>query len=411
MERNHRLEFRRKVALNREISSGRTLSHPIELIVKTDYGKRDWLAGELGKIGKVTRVYDSIPYLSFRCDAADAEKLNQSFRKLADHKAYRSIASSILVIDVSNTVKIPDFTRSRRSSDTWNLENIGAYEAKKIASGEGITMAVVDTGVDYGHPEVSHAFGNVKGYDFIRNGSDPMDFNGHGTHVAGIAAGRNYGVASGCRVYAVRVLDENGSGNEADTIAGLDWAASHDADVINMSLGSEYASTALEDMCYFLADKGVLIVAAAGNSGFGPNYPAAFGDPVVAVAAVNRRNRHADFSNIYDTNDISAPGVNITSSYLGGYETLSGTSMAAPHVSGALALAASAVKSECDLEGMMEETAQKLDSGGIPRRDVYGAGLVRADGLAKAASGMGSENSLKSYYVEFVNALREVVWE
>ena len=411
MERNHRLEFRRKAALNREISSGRTLSHPIELIVKTDYGKRDWLAGELGKIGKVTRVYDSIPYLSFRCDAADAEKLNQSFRKLADHKAYRSIASSISVIDVSNTVKIPDFTRSRRSSDTWNLENIGAYEAKKIASGEGITMAVVDTGVDYGHPEVSHAFGTVKGYDFIRNGSDPMDFNGHGTHVAGIATGRNYGVASGCRVYAVRVLDENGSGNEADTIAGLDWAASHDADVINMSLGSEYASTALEDMCYFLADKGVLIVAAAGNSGFGPNYPAAFGDPVVAVAAVNRRNRHADFSNIYDTNDISAPGVNITSSYLGGYETLSGTSMAAPHVSGALALAASALKSECDLEGMMEETAQKLDSGGIPRRDVYGAGLVRADGLAKAASGMESENSLKSYYAEFVNALREVLWE
>ena len=411
MERNHRLEFSRRSVLNRQIRSGRELSYPIELIVKTEYAKRDWLSGELGKIGEVTRVFDSIPYLSFRCDAADAEKLNHSFRKLADHKAYRAIAASISVIDVSNTVRIPDFKKSRGYGDAWNLENIGVYDAKKIASGNGISIAILDTGVDYGHPEVSHAFGGDKGYDFVRNCNDPIDFNGHGTHVAGIAVGTSYGVSCDSRTYAVRVLDENGSGSEADTIAGLDWAAGNDVDVINMSLGSEYASTALEDMCYFLANKGVLIVAAAGNSGFGPNYPAAFGDPVIAVAAVNRRNRHADFSNIYDTNDISAPGVNVTSSYLGGYETLSGTSMAAPHVSGSLALAASALHRECDLEGVMEGTAQKLETGGIPRRDVYGAGLVRADGMARAASELGSENPLKQYYAEVMDALNEVLWE
>ena len=411
MERNHRLEFSRRRALNRQISGGKNSGHPIELIVKTEYGKRDKLVRELGKVGTVTRVFNSIPYLSFRCDAADAEKLNQSFRKLADHKAYRAIAASISVIDVSNTVRIPDFTKSRGDGDMWNLENIGVYEAQKIASGGGISLAIVDTGVDYGHPEVAHAFGSVKGYDFIRDTDDPMDFNGHGTHVAGIAAGSNYGVAGDCRAYAARVLDENGSGNEADTIAALDWAADHDVDVINMSLGSESASTALEDMCYFLANKGTFIVAAAGNSGFGPSYPASFGDPVVAVAAVNRKNKHADFSNIYDTNDISAPGVNITSSYLGGYETLSGTSMAAPHVSGAFALAASALKRDCDLEGVMENTAQKLENGSIPRRDIYGAGLVRVDGMAKAVSRLGSASPLKSYYTELLDALKEVFLE
>ena len=411
MERDHRLEFTRRKALNRQIRQRKESQESVELIVKTAYRKRDGLLRELGRLGEVTRIFDSIPYLSFRCDAADAEKINESFRNLADHKAYRSLVRSVQAIDISNTFRLPEFSKSERLEGNWNLDRIGAYEARKTTLGGGINLAIIDTGVDYEHPEVSHAFGRIKGYDFVRNGPDPLDFNGHGTHVTGIATGKNYGVATGCTAYSLRVLDENGTGSEADTIAGLDWVASREIDVINMSLGSEYASQALEEMCYFLANKGTLIVAAAGNSGYGANYPAAFGDPVVAVAAINDKNRHADFSNIYDTNDISAPGVNITSSYLGGYETLSGTSMAAPHVSGALALAASAVKKECDLEDLMERTAQKLETGTIPERSVYGAGLLRADKLVKTVCDLKSDNLLSVGYAEIMSTLREVLWE
>ncbi len=414
MQRNHRLEFLRRNALDKGISGGRKNKTLVELIVKAESGKRDWLAGELGKVGEVTRVFNAIPYLSFCCDASDAYALSQAFRKLADEKAYRAIASAISVIDVSSTFRIPSVvrkTQTRTGSSVWNLESIGAYEAQEIALGDGVKLAVIDTGVDYRHAEVSGNFGDVKGYDFVRNGNDPMDLNGHGTHVAGIAVGGNYGIARASKVYAVRVLDEKGFGSEANTIAGLDWAASHGANVVNMSLGSPYASTALEDMCYYLADKGVLVVAAAGNTGFGPNYPAAFGEPVIAVAAVDEALRHPDFSNVYETNDISAPGVDITSSYLGGYATLSGTSMAAPHVSGSLALALSALRGERNLEELMEDTAQKLDSGTFPERDVYGAGLVRADRLARAVAESVKKPGTAGYGREILAALKEVFWE
>ncbi len=414
MQRNHRLEFLRRNALDKGISSGRKGGQPIELIVKAELRKRDWLARELERVGKVTHVFSAIPYLSFRCDASDAYKLNQAFRKLADEKAYRAITSAISVIDISNTFSLPSVSRKtgkRAASDLWNLEGIGAHDAQEIASGENVKVTIIDTGVDYKHPEISGSFGDVKGYDFVRNSRDPMDFNGHGTHVAGIAVGRNYGVARSSTIYAVRVLDENGMGSEANTIAGLDWADSHDADVVNLSLGSPFASTALEDMCYYLANKGVLVVAAAGNSGFGPNYPAAFGEPVIAVAAVDEALRHPSFSNIYETNDISAPGVGITSSYIGGYATLSGTSMAAPHVSGSLALVLSALKRERNLEEIMEETAQKLESGNFPERDVYGAGLVRVDRMAKAVIEAGRTPGIADYGREILAALKEVLWE
>ncbi len=414
MQRNHRLEFLRRNALDRCISSGRNAKQPIELIVKVESGKRDWLANELGKVGKVTHVFRAIPYLSFSCDASDACRLNQAFRKVGDEKAYRSMASAISVIDVSSTFSIPAVvskTPIRTGSSLWNLEKIGAYEAQGIALGGGVKLAVIDTGVDYRHPEVSRNFGDDKGYDFVRSRSDPMDFNGHGTHVAGIAVGGNYGVARACKIYAVRVLDENGMGSEANTIAGLDWADKHGVDVVNLSLGSPYASTALEDMCYYLANKGVLVAAAAGNSGFGPNYPAAFGEPVIAVAAVDEALSHPGFSNIYETNDISAPGVDITSSYIGGYATLSGTSMAAPHVAGSLALVLSAIKKDSNLEELMEETAQRLDSGTFPERDVYGAGLVRVDKMARAVVEARKKAGRGNYGREILAALKEVLWE
>ena len=194
-------------------------------------------------------------------------------------------------------------------------------------------------------------------------------------------------------------------------MAALDWAAGNGVDVVNMSLGSPYASTALEDMCYYLANKGVILVAAAGNNGFGPNYPAAFDEPVIAVAAVDEQNRHPDFSSIYETNDISAPGVNITSCYPGNSTaTLTGTSMACPHVSGSIALTLSALNSNHDLEEVMESTAEKLEDGMFPDRSVYGAGLVRVDRMVKAVIESRKPGQLESYGREMLDALKEVLW-
>lgn len=403
---NPKLEFTRRSNLKKSIQDSRQQKHPIELIVKSDFSRRDGALKHIRRVGEISHVYDSIPFFSFKCEPEDAYRLSQTFYQLAEHKAFRSVAASLSAIDVSSTIRIPPVSKSK-SAGLWNLEDIGAYAAREVALGNGARVAIVDTGVDYRHPEVSGNFGSKKGYDFVRSTADPMDFNGHGTHVAGIAFGQNYGVAGGAAAYAVRVLDSDGSGSEADTIAGLDWAAGNGVDVVNLSLGAPFASAALEEMCYYLANKGVVLVAAAGNSGFGPNYPAAFGDPVIAVAAVDRSLNHPEFSNIYDTNDISAPGVGITSSYIGGYATLSGTSMAAPHVSGSMALVLSALRKETDLEQLMEDTAQKLSNGFFPERDVYGAGLLRVDKMAQAVSQM---RNFRDYGAEALAALKEALW-
>lgn len=405
-QKNLRLGALRMAALSEGIRKCREIKKPVELIVRAD-SRRSWLARELGRVGQVTHVYEHIPYLSFRCDGADAYALSQVFHRASDERAYRAVASAVSAIDFSGGFSIPKVTKHAEVvDDVWNLEDIGAYVAQGFGSGEGVKVAVIDTGVNYNHGEVRGCFGALKGYDFVLSSDAPMDLNGHGTHVAGIVLGANYGVASGAGCFALRVLDETGSGNEADAIAALDWAAGHGVDVVNMSFGSPHASSALEDMCYYLADKGVLVVAAAGNDGVGASYPAAFGDSVIAVAAVDRGNRHADFSNVYGTNDISAPGVAITSSYLDGYATLSGTSMAAPHVSGSLALVLSVARSGASLEDVMERTALNLGGG----RDVYGAGLVRVDRMVEAVSQL-RQRPLKSYGAEAVHALKEVLWK
>ena len=133
------------------------------------------------------------------------------------------------------------------------------------------------------------------------------------------------------------------------------------------------------------------MVAAAGNNGYGANYPAAFGESVIAVAAVDENLEHPDFSNIYETNDIAAPGVGIVSTYLNErYATLTGTSMASPHVAGSLALALS-ISQKGSLEDVMKEEAEKL---GEP--DAFGAGLVRVDRMAEYLAGA-ARNSHRNY--------------
>ena len=260
-------------------------------------------------------------------------------------------------------------------SREWNLNSVNAPEAWQAGySGEGITIAVVDTGVDLDHPDlVDNIYVNageiegngidddgngyvddVNGYDFAGRDADPNDVGGHGTHVAGtIAAGLNgfgaTGVAPDATILPVRVLGNDGTGSTNTVAAGIRYAADLGADIINLSLGGGY-SRAIQSAIDYAQDLGSFIVAAAGNeSASTPGFPARFSsiyDNVLSVGAHNSRDQIAGFSNDVGTSgsvQVDAPGVGVFSTYVGGrYATLSGTSMAAPHVAGVAALALSA---------------------------------------------------------------------
>lgn len=388
----------------------------LELFVESEYKTTQRLAKELSRLGEVTHVFQGIPYISIKCKQGDAKRLvNWMYRNEIDYNFQRTFGDSLQLIqsiELSNTVSIiPDRVVKnyylRQQEEFWNLEAIGAYEAKKYALGDGSLIAIIDTGVDYSHTDLRDNFGREKGYDFIEDSDDPIDYNGHGTHVSGIVSGKNTGIALNSRIYALRVLDENGSGTEATVMAGIEWAVNKGCDVANLSLGAPMASKAFEEMCAYAASKGLLLIAAAGNDGANiPVYPAAF-DSVIAVAAINEDLEHADFSNYYSTNDLSAPGVNIVSTFPNNrYRMFDGTSMATPHVTGSIALCLSISRNK-NLEQLLEDTAEALGSD-MPedeRHDFFGYGLVRIDSAAKEL--------YDNPYAKALNLIRkvkDVVW-
>lgn len=248
--------------------------------------------------------------------------------------------------------------------DGYGISQIGAPAVwQQIGTtGQGVAIAVVDTGVYYRHPDLGAGFGPDKkvigGYDFVNNDADPDDDNGHGTHVAGIAAanGQTKGVAPGATLLAVKVLDARGSGMESNIIAGVEWAVANGADVINMSLGGAGTpDSPLSQAVDHASEAGVLVVVAAGNTG---GYQTV-GSPASArtaltVGADDQNSLITPFSSrgpaaftLQIKPEVVAPGFGIVStvplagteiSHPSGYASLNGTSMAAPHAAGAAAL-------------------------------------------------------------------------
>ena len=235
----------------------------------------------------------------------------------------------------------------------WNLDMIGAPEVWAASSngpgatGKGVTIAVVDTGIDYNHSEFKGRIG--AGYDFIDGDSIAEDANGHGTHIAGtIAAAKDgrgiTGVAHNATVMPIRVLDENGTGSLSNLIRGIRWATDNGADVINLSLGGTSYSQAMADAIRHASERGTVVVMAAGNSGeASPEYPGAHAiEHGIAVGAVQRDGRLANFSNRAGSRPldyVTAPGVGIKSTLPGNrYGHYSGTSMATPHIAGVAGL-------------------------------------------------------------------------
>ena len=274
----------------------------------------------------------------------------------------------------------------------------GAPDATVLVVGQGgagIKVAVIDTGVDCGHPDL--AGGCVYGANFV-SGAQPFDDHGHGTHVGGIIAARQngigvVGVAPEATVYAVKVLDSAGSGSWSNVAMGIDWAVRNGMHVINMSLGALTGSQAVADAVDRAEAAGVLVVASAGNSGCCNlvGYPGAY-DGVLAVAAVDSLQMLASFSSTGPQVDVAAPGVAIRSSVPtggcalcdpSGYRWLDGTSMAAPHVAGVGALLRSRGWSAMEAASLMTTTAVDLGAPGFDTE--YGYGRVDALGATGGA--------------------------
>lgn len=227
----------------------------------------------------------------------------------------------------------------------WGYRRIGGPDLARVGSGTGVVVAVLDTGVDGSHKELSGRV--LPGRDFVdENGDARRDPNGHGTHVAGIIAAASdgtgmTGVAPAATILPVRVLGPDGVGDDAWLALGIVWAVDNGADILNLSVGGAVPSTLLEDSITYALDRGVLVVVSAGNDGAfsnQPSYPAAYAS-AFAVGATDVSDRRSMFSNTGNYLDVAAPGSWIRSTWPGGgYQLLSGTSMAAPFVSGAAAL-------------------------------------------------------------------------
>lgn len=289
------------------------------------------------------------------------------------------------IMDHATTNNTPEYENS------WGVDHIRAdtvHGTSPYYKGTGIKVCVVDTGINSVHPDFAGK--SILGIDFVNGDNNPSDDNGHGTHVSGTIAAildstGVVGVAPSADLIVAKVLDSSGSGSYSNVIAGINWCVSNGAKVISMSLGGSSGSSALQSAVDTAYTNNVLVVAAAGNSGNfkgkGDNvgYPARYSS-VIAVAATDSNDKRASWSSTGPKVEISAPGVSVKSTWLGtGYNTISGTSMATPHVSGVAALIwqKNPNMSSADVRNLLDTTSQDL--GAVGRDSQYGYGLVRAD--------------------------------
>jgi subtilisin len=324
--------------------------------------------------GVVKNSFHLIPAIAAKLPENNIEKLKKNPRVayIEDDKIFKAAAD--------------EYTSS------WGVQHIGSnvVHAQGI-NGTGVKIAILDTGIDYNHPDLD---GNYKfGYDFVFGDTDPFDdsYNSHGTHVAGIIVAENngigvVGVAPNAEIYALKVLEGGGFGFSSWIISGMQWAVDNNMDIVSMSIeGPEDA--ALHEAVDKAYNAGLLLVAAGGNyrTGTGPvKYPAAY-DSVIAVTATDAADHNASFASIGPEIELGAPGVGISSTIKGGYGFMDGTSMAAPHMTGVAALIISkgipdvngdGVNNNTDVRLKLQMTARDLGVSGWD--NIYGYGLVDA---------------------------------
>lgn len=230
--------------------------------------------------------------------------------------------------------------------------------------GEGVNVALLDTGLDPDHPDLRANYRG--GYDFVNGDPDPRDDNGHGTQVAGVLGAREngfglVGVAPRVNLWELKVLDSHAQGSISDVVRGLEWALEHGMQIVNMSLGTPEDSRTLREAVRAAWEAGLVLIAPVGNESGRVLYPAAYPE-VIAVGAIDREGELAWFSNTGPEVELVAPGEEIPTTYLeGGYRLASGTSFAAPHVAGVAALLISAgVEDNEEVRRRLISTAEDL---------------------------------------------------
>lgn len=353
--------------------------------------------------GDISNVFTIIPAVSGRLPAKAIEALKNN--------------PQVEVVEPDYLVQALEYSAENELGNSWGTEHINADAALAAGySGEGVKVAVLDSGVNFNHADLSDNFvfsANELGYDFVSDDFFPEDVYGHGTHVAGILAAASndfgvVGVAPNAQIVALRVLDNNGEGTASTIIEALQWIQNYNAAhpdspirITNNSYGTGSNSSQLEAAFDVLASSGVLHIGSAGNEGSaagnGNNvgYPARY-ESVVAVAAVDKNNLRASFSSTGSDVEIAAPGVAVLSTWKDGVNLLgpqpfsfagfageyfieaNGTSMASPHVAGvaALLMASNPNYTAEAVRNKMNETA--LDLGDAGKDKLYGYGLVDA---------------------------------
>lgn len=272
----------------------------------------------------------------------------------------------------------------------WGIDRVDAELVWSSNTADPVKVGIIDTGISKDHPDLKN---NIKGgVNTINPRKSWNDDNGHGSHVAGIVGALNnaigvIGIGPAVDLYAIKVLGASGSGYLSDVIEGLQWAVVNGMQVVNMSLGTTSDVQSLRDAVIAAKNAGIIIVAAAGNSGSSVIFPAAYPE-TIAVSATDQNNVIASWSNRGPEVDLAAPGVSIYSTYKGtGYTTLSGTSMAAPHVAGSVALVLNTLVGAYDVnangkwdpdevQNKLQDRANDLGDKGFD--NLYGWGLVNA---------------------------------
>ena len=288
-----------------------------------------------------------------------------------------------------------------RLSDQYAPQQVNAPAAWDTTLGsDGVTIGIVDTGVDYEHPDLRDRFPEDPGRDFVDDDEDPAPENGflfeenHGTHVAGIASattnnGEGVAGVSNSTLISARALGTRGSGSIDGIADAVQYVTDRGADVINMSLGGGGPSDTLQNAVSYAADNDALVIAAAGNSGQEEKqYPAGF-EEVVAVSAVDDSETLASFSTYGDHVEVTAPGVDVLSTWPQDtqYNRISGTSMSCPVATGVAALGKAAYPdlSATELRNRLTETATDI---GLPENE-QGAGQVDAAAIVEGGTGGG----------------------
>lgn len=347
------------------------------IMYKNDEGKEL----VLDKAIKVEKELENVQVVKSTMKVRDMEKLERDNNVLVveeDVKFKLLGAQDLQVISSSSSLS----TISTEES-YWNIQTMNAPTAwAEGYTGKGIKIAVIDTGVSE-HKDLNLA----GGVSVVENESSYEDYNGHGTHVAGIiSAKRNgsgvVGIAPDAEVYAVKVMDDEGYIALSDVVEGIDWAIENDMDIVNMSIATPFKSQILGESMKKAHDEGLVLVAGAGNSG-NPSgtgdtveYPAGY-DEVIAVSAIDQSKERAIFSSTGNQVEFTAPGTDVISTYLNGkYAISNGTSQATPHVTALLALLKEKYPHYSNEEIRAELMKLAEDLGEEGRDAWYGYGLV-----------------------------------